>query len=172
MEFKPPPLTIPFFVLREAPDVLYPSGPQPVYEQGYWIAILSTLSYSTQNTGLFPWPIPFGLRSMLAQRAQGPPRSQKGWRVCWGGRSRWCRGSWPGLTRPLSGIPTCPARRGNTLCLARALANSLIVLRNGGPLQVGGGSAIGRVRRTGWRPGLQRVQQAAIMRGVRKRMKS
>ena len=35
MEFKPPPLTIPFFVLREAPDVLYPSGPQPVCEQGY-----------------------------------------------------------------------------------------------------------------------------------------
>ena len=30
-----PPPHHPIFVLREALDVLYPSGPQPVYEQGY-----------------------------------------------------------------------------------------------------------------------------------------
>ena len=34
-------------------------------------------------------------------------------------------------------------------------------ISNGGPLRVGGGSTIERVRRTGWRPDLHRVQQAA-----------
>jgi hypothetical protein len=31
---------------------------------------------------------------------------------------------------------------------------------------------MGRVRRTGWRPGLHRVQQAATMRGAWKRLQS